>query len=72
MTKPQGFPLDHNFKRPSPPVRTLQEKETEGMKMSQEEVEEQIDYKDSAEYLQYTEDSNLFKPEEKLENTKYF
>ena len=71
MTKPQVFSPGHNFKRPPPPVRTLQEEETEGIEMSQEEVQEQIDYEDSAECLQYAEDSDLFKPEEELENTDY-
>ena len=67
MTKLQGFPS-----RPPPPVRTLQEEETERMEVSQEEVQEKIDYEDSAECLQYAEDSNLFKPEEELENTDYW
>ena len=36
MTKPQGFPPGHNFKRP--PVRILQEEKTQETEMSQEEV----------------------------------
>ena len=71
MTKLQDFSPGYNFKRPPPPVRILQEEETEGMEMSQEEVQEQIDYGDSAECLQYAEDSDLFEPEEELENTDY-
>ena len=64
MTKPQVFSPGHNFQRLPPPVRTLQEEETERIEMSQEEVQEQIVYEDSAECMQYAEDSDLFKPEE--------
>ena len=70
MTKLHDFPPGHNFKRPPSSVRILQEEETEGIEMSQE-VQEQIDYEDSADCLQYVEDYDLFEPEEELENTDY-
>ena len=65
----QGFQPGLNVKRPSQPVRMLQEENTDALQMTPEEIQEQIDYEDSAEFLPYAEDSDLLEQEEELEDT---
>ena len=66
----QGFPPGHGFKRP-PPVRAIQEEETEAENMTEEEITEQLIFEESAEFLPYAEDYEQSMPEEKLEDTDY-
>ena len=66
-----GFPPGHGFKRP-PPVREIQEEETEAENMTQEEITEQLIFGESAEFLLYAEDCEQSMPEEKLEDTDYW
>ena len=65
----QGFQSRLNVKRPPQPVRILQEENTDALQMTPEEIQEQIDYEDSAEFLPYAEDSDLLEQEEEQEAT---
>ena len=51
FVKPQGFPPGQHQKRPPQPIRTIQQNEyTDNMEMTNEEVQEQIEYEESSEY----------------------
>ena len=65
----QGFQPGQNVKRPPQPIRTLQEESTDAIVMTPEEVQEQIDFEDSAEFLPYAEDSGLLEQEGEQEIT---
>ena len=72
FVKPQGFQSGQHQKRPPQPVRTIQEDEdTDHMEMTNEEIQEQIEYEDSAEYQPYAEDSGPYEQEEEQENIDY-
>ena len=49
----------------------LQEESTDAIEMTPEEVQEQIDFEDSAEFLPYAEDSDLLEQEEEQEVTDF-
>ena len=67
----QGFQPSQNVKRPPQPIRMLQEESTDAIEMTPEEVQEQIDFEDSAEFLPYAEDSDLLEQEEEQEVTDF-
>ena len=70
----QGFQPDLNGKRPPQPVKMLQEENTDATQMTAEEIQEKIDYEDSAEFLLYAEDSDLLEQLEtriKVHSTHY-
>ena len=66
----QGFPPGNGFKRP-PPIRAIQEEETEAENMSEEEITERLNFEESAEYLPYADDCEQLMPEEEQEDTDY-
>ena len=68
MPSKAGFSPGHGFKRP-PPVRAIQEEETEAENMTEEEITEQLIFEESPEFLPYAEDYEKSMPEEKLEDT---
>ena len=73
FVKYQGFPPDQYQKRPPQPIRTIQENEyTYHIEMTNEEVQEQIEYEESAEYQPYADDSSPYEEEEEQENTDYW
>ena len=47
----------------------VQEENTDALQMTPEEVQEQIEYEESAEYQPYTVDSSPYEQEEEQENT---
>ena len=57
----------------SQPTRTqvVQEESTDELEMTPEEVQEQIDFEDSAEFLPYAEDADLLEQEEEQEVTDF-
>ena len=65
----QAFQPGLKVKRPPQPVTMLQEENTNALQMTLEEIQEQIDYEDSAEFLPYAEDSDLLEQEEEQETT---
>ena len=67
----QGFQPGQSVKRPPQPIRMLQEESTDAIEMTPEEVQEQIDFEDSAEFLPYAEDSYLLEQEEEQEVTDF-
>ena len=72
FVKPQGFLSGQHQKRSPQPVRTIQEDEyTDHMEMTNEEIQEQIEYEDSAEYQPYADGSGPYEQEEEQENTDY-
>ena len=57
----------------SQPTRTqvVQEESTDELEMTPEEVQEQIDFEDSAEFLPYAEDPDLLEQEEEQDVTDF-
>ena len=53
------------------PIIMLQKESTDAIEMTAEEVQEQIDFEDSAEFLPYAEDSDLLEQEEEQEVTDF-
>ena len=68
----QGFQLGLNVKRPPQPVRMVQKENTDALQMTPEEVQEQIEYEESAEYQPYADDSGPHEREEEQKNTDYW
>ena len=66
--KPQNFQNPINPRRP-PQVRTIQDEDYTAKKMNQEEMEEQIHYVETAEYLQSMDDYDRYEVEEPEEIT---
>ena len=66
----QGFPPGHGFKRPRP-IREIQEEETEAENMTKEEITEQLNFEESAEYHLYADDCEQSMPEEEQKDTDY-
>ena len=57
-----------NIKRLPQPIRTIQEEETEKEWMTQEEIQEQTTYEESAEYQLLAEDLDQSMQKEEPEN----
>ena len=68
----QGFQPSLNVKRPPQPVRMVQEENTDALEITPEQVQEQIEYEESAEYQPYADDSGPYEQEEEQENTDYW
>ena len=68
----QGFQAGQNIKRPPQPIRIIQEEETEKEWMTQEEIQEQSTYEESAEYQLLVEDLDQPMQKEEPENTDYW
>ena len=68
----QGFQPNLIVKRPPQPVRMVQEENTDALQMTPEEVQEKIEYEESAEYQPYADDSGPNEQEEEQENTDYW
>ena len=63
----ERFQPGQNVKKSRQPVRMLQEESTDALQMTPEEIQEQIDYEDSSEFLPYAEDEDLLEQEEEQE-----
>ena len=68
----QGFQPGLNVKRPPQPVRMVQQENTDAIQMAPEEVQEQLEYEESAEYQPYADDSVPYEQEEEQKNTDYW
>ena len=68
----QGFQPGLNVKRPPQPVRMVQEENIDAIQRTPEEVQEEIEYKESAEYQPYADASGPYEQEEEQENTDYW
>ena len=68
----QSFQPGQNVKRPPQPIRMLQEESMDAIEMTPEEVQEQIDFEDSAQFLPFAEDSDLLEQEEEKEVTDFY
>ena len=66
--KPQNFKNPINPTRP-PQVRMVQDEDYTAKKMNREEIEEQIHYEETAEYLQFMDDYDRYEEEETEEVT---
>ena len=68
----QGFPQGTNLRRTPQPVRAVQEEEdTDGIEMIQEEILEQMNFEESAEYQLYADDYEQSEQDEEQENIDY-
>ena len=56
----QGFQPGLNVKRPQQLVRMLREEKMDALQMTPEEVQEQIEYEESAKYQPHVDDSGLY------------
>ena len=68
----QGFQPGLNVKRPPQPVRMVQEENTDAIQMTPEEVQEEMEYNESAEYQPHADDSGPYEQEEEQEITDYW